>query len=385
MTHKSIIMKKMLFILSAAFILNACESGNELDKKKKELNDAKATVKELTAKIQTLEKEIAKLDKGAKVVEKVKLVQIDSLKKQDFKHFIEVQGNVDAEENVMVLPQQPGVVTAIYVKEGDRVSKGQLLAITETTSAMEAAIATLQTQYDLAKTAFEKQERLWNQKIGSEIQYLSAKTQKEALEKQMVAQRTQLEMTKLKAPISGIVDNVNLKVGDMAIGSQLMPGIRIVNSARLAVKAKLADSEFGKVKQGDKVEIEFPDINKTATATIYYVSKTIDPRSRTFDVEVKLNNTSNEYAANMIAKLKINDAMYKNVLVIPTNIIQKSEDGMYVLTAESVNGGSVAKKHMVKPGANYNGRTIIEEGLNEGQNIIVFGYSEVVDGQKINF
>lgn len=385
MTHKSTIMKNMLFVLSAAFILNACESGNELDKKKKELNDAKATVKELTAKIQTLEKEIAKLDTGAKVAEKVKLVQIDSLKKQDFKHFIEVQGNVDAEENVMVLPQQPGVVTAIYVKEGDRVSKGQLLAITETTSAMEAAIATLQTQYDLAKTAYEKQERLWNQKIGSEIQYLSAKTQKEALEKQMVAQRTQLEMTKLKAPISGIVDNVNLKVGDMAIGSQLMPGIRIVNSTRLAVKAKLADSEFGKVKQGDKVEIEFPDINKTATATIYYVSKTIDPRSRTFDVEVKLNNTSNEYAANMIAKLKINDATYKNVLVIPTNIIQKSEEGMYVLTAEKSNGTAVAKKNMVKSGANYNGRTVIEEGLIEGQNIIVFGYSEVVDGQKVSF
>lgn len=367
-------------------LLSSCTGGgSDLDKKKKELSDAKATLKELTAKVETLEKEIAKLDTTVKTAEKIKLVQIDSLQKQDFKHYLEVQGTVDAEENVMALPQQPGIVTAIYVKEGDRVTKGQVLAITETTATMEAAIATLQTQYDLAKTAYEKQERLWNQKIGSEIQYLSAKTQKEALEKQITAQRTQLEMTKIKAPISGTVDNVNLKVGDMAVGSQLMPGIRIINNARLAVKAKLADSDFGKVKQGDKVEIEFPDINKTAVATVHYVSKTIDPRSRTFDVEVKLNNTSNEFAANLIAKLKINDATYKNVLVVPTNIIQKSEEGLYVLTAEGEKGKAIAKKYMVKTGANYNGRTIIEEGLNEGQSIIVFGYTEVVDGQKVDF
>ncbi|MBP7389128.1 MAG: efflux RND transporter periplasmic adaptor subunit, partial [Chitinophagales bacterium] len=226
-------------------------------------------------------------------------------------------------------------------------------------------------------------ERLWNQKIGSEIQYLSAKTQRDALEKQIAAQRTQLEMTKIKAPISGTVDNVNLKIGDMAIGSQLMPGIRIINNSKLSVKAKLADSDFGKIKQGDKVEIEFPDINKSTVTTINYVSKTIDPRSRTFEVETKISNTSNEYAANMIAKLKINDAIYKDVLLVPSNIIQKSEEGTYVLTAENEAGKIIAKKNMVKVGPNYNGRTVIEEGLMEGQRIITFGYTEVVDGQAI--
>jgi len=376
-------MNKFLVVIASVVLFAACETGSDLEKKKKELADAKTSLKEISTRVAALEKEIALLDTSAKVAEKGKLIQADSLVKQEFKHYIEVQGNVDADENVTALPQQPGVVSAIYVKEGDRVTKGQLLAITETTAAMEAAIATIQTQYDLAKTAFEKQERLWNQKIGSEIQYLSAKTQKEALEKQIAAQRTQLEMTKIKAPITGTVDNVNLKIGDMAIGSQLMPGIRIINNTKLSVKAKLADSDFGKIKQGDKVEIEFPDINKSTVTTVNYVSKTIDPRSRTFEVETKINNTSNEYAANMIAKLKINDAIYKNVLLVPSNIIQKSEEGTYVLTAESEGGKVFAKKNMVKTGANYNGRTIIEEGLSEGQRIITFGYTEVVDGQAI--
>lgn len=379
-------MKNLLLITSVVILMTACNnSGSELDKKKKELSEAKTTVKELTAKITTLEREIAKLDTSFKVAEKVKLITVDSLVKQDFKHFIEVQGTVDAEENVTALPQQPGIVTAIYVKEGDRVTKGQVLGLTETTGSMEAAIATIQTQYDLAKTAFEKQERLWNQKIGSEIQYLSAKTQKEALEKQIAAQRTQLEMTKIKAPINGTVDNVNLKIGDMAIGSQLMPGIRIINNNRLAVKAKLADSDFGKIKQGDKVELEFPDINKSTTATVSYVSQTIDPRSRTFEVEVKLNNAGNQYGANMIAKLKINDATYKKVLLVPTNVIQKNEEGEYVLTAVTENGKTIAKKNMIKKGAEYNGRTVVEEGLAEGDRIITFGYTEVVDGQRIEF
>lgn len=377
-------MNKLVLSIATLTLLASC-GGSELDKKKKELSEAKAAVKELNSKISTLEKEIAKLDTTFKLEEKAKLVQVDSLVKQDFKHYIEVQGNVDAEENVTVLPQQPGVVTAIYVKEGDRVTKGQVLGITETTATMEAAIATLQTQYDLAKVAFEKQERLWNQKIGSEIQYLSAKTQKEALEKQIATQRIQLEMTKIKAPINGTVDNVNLKVGDMAIGSQLMPGIRIINNAKLSVKAKLADSEFGKIKQGDKVEVEFPDINKSISAVVSYVSKTIDPRSRTFQVEVKLNNAGNDFAANMIAKLKINDAIFKNVLLVPTNIIQKSEEGLYVLTVENVAGKKVAHKNMVESGAAYNGRTVIEKGLTEGQQIITSGYTEVVDGQKLEY
>lgn len=375
---------RILTIAAFASVLLAACTENPLEEKKKKLAEYKTEVKELNVKIGDLEKEIAKMDTSFHVEQKAKRIEVAPLEKQDFKHYIEVQGTVDAEENVTALPQQPGVVTAIYVKVGDRVEKGKLLGITETTAAMEIAVQTLQTQLNLATTAFEKQKALWDQKIGSEIQFLQAQTQKEALEKQLAAQKNQLQMTKIIAPVSGMVDEVRLKVGDMAAPSQLMPGIRIINNNNLKVKAKLADSDFGKIKQNDRVEIEFPDINKSITAPVTFVSNTIDPRSRTYGLEINLPSSTG-YAANMVAKLKINDASFKDVILVPTNTIQKSETGNYVLVAETKNGVKTAVKKNVQVGMSYNGRTVVTEGLNAGDQIITFGYSEVVDGQKIEF
>lgn len=377
-------MKKLILAVMGLALLASC-GQSELEKKKEQLAADKAQLKKLTGEIETLEKEIAKLDTSFKVEQKAKLIEITDLAPQDFKHYIEVQGSVDAEENVTVLPQQPGIVKAIYVKEGQHVNKGQIMGITETTQTMEVGLQTLQTQLDLATTAYEKQKALWDQNIGSEIQYLQAKTQKETLEKQMALQKSQVEMTKLIAPISGTVDAVNLKVGDMAIGSQLMPGIRIVNNNSLSVKAKLSDNDFGKVKEGDKVELEVGDNQKPIIANVSYVQKTIDARSRTFTVEVDLSNAGNALAANMIARLKINDAIIKNAIVVPSNIVQTSVDGLYVLVATEENGQKIARKHMVQTGVEYKGQTVITDGLKEGDKIITSGYTEVVDGQKIQF
>lgn len=375
---------RILTIAAFASVLVAACTENPLEEKKKKLAEYKTEIKELTTKIGDLEKEIAKLDTSFHIEQKAKRIEVAVLEKQDFKHYVEVQGTVDAEENVIALPQQPGIVTSISVKVGDRVTKGQILGTTETTAAMDLAVQTLQTQLNLATTAYEKQKNLWDQKIGSEIQFLQAQTQKEALEKQLAAQKNQLQMTKIVAPVSGTVDEVRLKVGDMAAPSQLMPGIRIINNNNLKVKAKLADSDFGKVKQNDRVEIEFPDINKKITAPVSFVSKTIDARSRTFGVEIDLPSASG-YAANMVAKLRINDAALKNVILVPTNVIQKSDDGYYVLVAETKGKAKVAVKKNVEPGLAYSGRTVILSGLEEGDQVITFGYSEVVDGQKIEF
>jgi membrane fusion protein (multidrug efflux system) len=368
-------------------LISGCTGSKEktLEDKKKQLADYKTKSKDLNTKIEVLEKEIAKLDTGFHIAQKTKLIQVEAVKKQAFKHYIEVQGNVDAEENIIALNQQPGIVTAIYVKVGDHVTKGQILGLTQTTAALEDQVRSTETQLALATTAFEKQQRLWEQKIGSEIQFLQAKTQKEAAESGLAALKKQLEMTKIIAPISGTVDAVNLRIGDMAAPSQLMPGIRIINEQNLKVKAKLADSDFGKVKTGDQIEVEFPDINKTVQTTVSYVSKTIDPRSRTFTLEAKLNNDNGLYGANMIAKLKINDAVLKNVLLVPSNVIQKSTEGKYVLVAVTENGYKIARKKMVETGADYEGRTVITKGLEEGDEVITFGYSEVVDGQRIEF
>jgi RND family efflux transporter MFP subunit len=378
--------QRLMAIVAVATILVSCgDAGkkNSADAKKKQLADYKIQLKEITGKIETLEKEIAKLDTAFHVQQKTKLITVEQLKKQDFKHYIEVQGNVDAEENVIALNQQPGIVTSINVKVGDHVTKGQILGLTQTTSALEDQVRSTETQVALAKTAFEKQERLWEQKIGSEIQYLQAKTQKEAAESGLAALKKQVEMTKIIAPISGTVDAVNLRIGDMAAPSQLMPGIRIINEGSLKVKAKLADSDFGKIKNNDRVEVVFPDINKSEITSVSYVSKTIDPRSRTFSLEAKLNNPRNEYGANMIAKLKINDALLRNVLLVPTNVIQKSTEGKYVLIAVEEKGIKVAHKKMIETGADYDGQTVVTKGLEVGDQVITFGYSEVVDGQRI--
>ncbi len=366
-------LKFSLIVLTVLFFTACTDSDKkDLESKKKELAEAKGQLKDLNVKIEGLEKEIAKLDTSFKVDQKSKLVEVDELKTENFKHYIEVQGNVDAEENVTALPQQPGLVTEINVKVGDHVSKGQLLGLTATTAAVSDQLQGAQVQLGLATTAYEKQKALWDQKIGSEIQFLQAKTQKEAAEKNIDALKSQLEMTKIISPINGTVDQVNLRIGDMAAPSQMMPGIRIVNGEKLKVKAKLADSDFGKIKVGDNVNIQFPDIDKTIDAPVTYVSNTIDARSRTFGIEIKLANDRNEYAANLIAKLKINDETFKNVLVVPSNVVQTSANGSYVLVGE-VNGSiKTAHKCLVTAGAEYNGETVITSGLKAGDKVITF-------------
>jgi RND family efflux transporter MFP subunit len=383
-------MKNIHTIAAAAIvssiIVSACGGGEakDLAGKKKQLSEAKTQLKELQTKVATLEKEIAKLDTSFHAEQKVKLVKADTLAPSEFKHFIEVQGTVDADENVLAINQLPGIVTAIFVKPGDRVTKGQVLATTDG-SAYERGIEALQTGLDLATTAYEKQKRLWEQNIGSEIQYLQAKTQKETLEKQLKAQVAQLEMTKVKSPINGTVDEVRLKLGDIAAPSQAMPGIRIINTSKLTLKAKLSDAYIGRVRQGDIVSVFFPDLNKTVDSKITYAGQVVNPTGRTFNVEAKLLNDKGEYAANMLAKLLINDEVLKNVMVVPTNIVQRSAEGIYVLVAENENGKILAKKRSVKTGSEYNGQTVIREGLKPGDRIITFGFSELVDGQPIAF
>lgn len=375
-------MKKLFITAVAGLTLAACGGGgSDLASKKKELTNLKASQKETADKIALLEKEIAKLDTAFKVDVKAKLIGIDTLAPTTFKHFIEVQGQVDAADNVLAIQSMPGVVTAIYVKEGDHVSAGQVLYTTDA-STYEKQISIVESQLALAKTAYERQERLWAQNIGSEIQVLTAKTNKEAAEKQIATLRATVEMSKCKSPISGTVDEVRVKLGDMAAPSAMMPGVRVINSSKLVIKAKLSDSQIGKLKAGDKVQVNFPDINKTIESTVSFVAQVVDKVSRTFNVEVRLDNKDANYKANMIAKLMMNDETTNNALVVPSNVIQKGEDGSeYVLVAEN----KKAVKKLVKTGLSYDGNTLIERGLVVGDKLITFGYSEVVDGQKIDY
>jgi membrane fusion protein, multidrug efflux system len=373
-------MKKYIYI-SFMLLIAACSAGDSLDAKKAQLASLNTQLEETKQQISALEKEIALLD-TSEIIRKPKLISTMLVEPSPFNHYIDVQGIIESEENISVQPGMPGVVTTVYVKEGDFVSQGQLLGETDN-RAMKENIAQLQTNLDFAKSTYEKQQRLWNQKIGSEIQYLQAKTQYESLQNSIEALKAQLEMTRMKAPISGSVDQVNVKVGEYAAPG-IMGAFNVVNFNKMKVTAKVADSYIDKVKTGNPVKIYLSDLNKTVEGKITFVSKVVNSMSRTFLVEIALGKTENNIRPNMLANLSINDERLDSVIVIPSNLVQKDSDGNnYVITAQGKNEQMKALKVSVKTGLSYGDKVVINEGLEPMTKLVTSGYQEVVNGQAI--
>jgi membrane fusion protein, multidrug efflux system len=369
-------MQKVLSIIALAAVLAACGKSDSVDKKT-QLEQLKKQQTELSAEIKKLETELAKNDPEAD--RKAKFVKLDTITRSEFSHYIEIQGRVEADENVTLAAKAPGTVTAIYVKEGDAVSKGQVLAQLDN-KVMLQGVESAKTQLEFATTVFNKQKNLWDQNIGSEIQYLQAKTNKDAAEKQLASMNEQLDMTRIKSPINGIVDEVMLKLGEGAAPGQ--PAVRVVNLTQLKAKAAAAESYISNVKTGNEVVVVFPDAKKEYKSKVTYAGRAIDNLTRTFNVEVKL--PSNEaYRPNMIAVLKIVDYKNPKAFVVPVNIIKDSGEGKYVLVVEQQNGKHIAKKKMVTVGQNYNGMAEITSGLNDGDQVITTGFQDLEDGDIV--
>ncbi len=375
--------KSSIVVALAAFLLVACggESKDGLTGKQEELTKLKGEQSELNQKIKALETEIAKLDTTSKEEDRAKPVIVSPLISETFRHYVEVQGSVDAKNSVMVSPKSGGVLTAVYVKEGDNVRQGATMAKVDN-SIMRESIEEVKNQLSLANTVYEKQARLWEQKIGTEIQYLQAKNNKEALEKKLVTLNTQLGQSNIAAPISGVVDQVIAKVGEMA--SPGAPVARVVNLNNLKVVAKVADSYVASIRKGDEVIIKFPDLNQEYKARVSFVSTTVDPLSRTFRIEANLPS-STALKPNMLAQVQINDATRKDAITIDQNLVQSTEKGQVVYVATNEGGRKVAQAKTVKTGLSYNGRVEILEGLQAGDQLITQGYQEVADGQVISF
>jgi RND family efflux transporter MFP subunit len=375
-------MKNFLSLSLITFIIFSCSPGSGLEKKKAQLAEYQAEHDALKIKIADLEKEIARLDTSAEI-RKPKLVTLTPVQSGVFNHYIDVQGTVDSEENIAVQPGMPGQVTKVNVHEGDMVKAGQILAEVDNRVIRES-ISQLQTNVDFAKTAFEKQQRLWNQKIGTEIQYLQSKTQFESLQKNMVTLQAQLDMSRIKSPINGMVDAVNIKVGEYAAPG-MFGAFRVVNFGKMKVIAKVADSYIGKVKLGNPVRIYLADINDTIQGKISFISKVVNPMTRTFDIEIGLGATSTEVRPNMMASLKINDENIANAMSILSNLVQKDASGsMYVMISEGIAAKMKARKKLVKTGISSGDRIIVLEGLSGNEQLIEAGYQEVVDGQLIS-
>lgn len=369
-------MKKLLIYAMAILFLASCASHSDGDAKA-ELEKLKKERADLDKKIKQLETELAKNDTGAG--KPGELVVITELQPRQFTHYIEVQGKIDADENVLVTPQMPGVVQAVYVTTGQSVSKGQVLAELDN-DAMRKNIETIESQLSFAREIYNKQKVLWDQKIGSEVQYLSAKNTVETLEKNIAAAREQLSMSKMISPITGLVDAVDIKVGQ--VGSPGFQGIRVVNMSSLKAKGEVSESHSAVVAAGDDTKVILSDIQKELDTKLTFVSKVINPGSRTFSVEAKLPGDP-AIKPNMIAVIKIADYTTEAAMVVDLNLIQRSADNAFVYVAGEKNGKKMALRRTVTVGKTYNGNAEITSGLSVGDKLITAGYQNLIDGQEI--
>jgi RND family efflux transporter MFP subunit len=376
-------MKTNILILAGflALSFSSCEQDDPLQAKKDLLKEKKIELQDLQTAITDLEKEISALDpEFAKINRKATLITADVLKKSDFEHFVEVSGSVKSRKNVVISAENMGNINHIFVKEGSEVSKGQPIMSLDT-ELYQRALDQLKTEYKLAVTMFEKQSNLWEQKIGTEVQYLQAKNQKESLEDQIENIKTQISKSMVRAPFAGTIEEVMVREGEMAqMGSPL---VRVVNHKDMYIKADLSESYIGQFKKGDRISIYFPSIDQSLISTISSVGQVIDEQNRTFPIEAMLPDRDFEVKPNLLAVVKIKDFEDSNAVVVPTKIIQSDNKGDFVFVAEENDGELIAKKVPVDRGVTYQNNTMIVSGLAGNELLIDEGFRDVADGGKV--
>lgn len=370
-------MKRNLIFIALVAFLASCGTD-----KKAELANLIAQRDKLNQQIEQLQAElnINADSTNMKMVD----VRVTELMPVTFKHFIEIQARVDGEDNLSVGAQSPGQVTAIYVKEGDAVRKGQVLVELDV-KVLHQSLEQVKTQYNFAKTVYEKQKYLWEKKIGSELQYLQAKNNMDALEQNMATLREQIDMSRIVSPINGTIEELPMKVGQLI--SPGVPGssIRIVNMSRAKIVAEMGESYAAKVRVGNEAHIAFPDFNEEIVTKLSFTSKYIDPVNRTFRAECWINNNKYELRANMIATMKINDYSNDSALVVPVNVIQKSMEGDFVWIVATKDGRPIAERRLVRQGEAYNGLVEIVNGLTKGDRVVSTGFQGLKDGEWLKF
>jgi membrane fusion protein, multidrug efflux system len=277
-----------------------------------------------------------------------------------------------------------GVVTEIDVKEGQEVSNGQVLAQIDDAVLMQS-LASLDSTLNYVTNLYIKQKKLWEQKIGSEVQYLTAKNNKENIENSIKSLKEQIAMAQVVSPINGTIEEIPIKVGQ-TVTPGVTTAFRVVNLSKVKVTADVAEAYSAKLRTGNEVKINFPDLDKEITSRISFASKFINTVNRTFLVEMNLNNNDESYRANMVAVIKINDYHADSATVAPVNVVQKLNGDNYVFIAEKNSSNKYAAKKMkVKIGQTYNGNSEILDGLKEGDKIITLGYQNIEDGQLLKF
>jgi len=359
-------------------LLAACSATTADEDKNERLEKLKQQQSSLTKEIQKLESEIAEATPDSLKTVRAKDVGVSELTLQKFDHFVQTQGHVESENNILVSAKSIGVITRVNVTEGQQVSKGQVLAQIDN-SVIERSIEGMESQLELATSVYERQKNLWDQKIGTEVQFLQAKTQKEGIEKQLASLREQNDMARIKAPISGTVDDIFVKVGEnIAPG---MPAVRVVNAADLKIQARVSEAYITNIKKGDRVLVNISELKKEVEARVTFVSRTIDLLSRTFNVEVALPSSPN-LRPNMTATVKVIFDSNPSTLVVPVNVIQEINKEKVVYIAEQKGKQTVATRKVITVEGVYGNQAEIK-GLNAGDKLITIGYQGLNDGDFV--
>lgn len=371
-------LSRIAFALIMAGFLAACSATSADEDKTARLEKLKEQQTAITKEIQKLESEIAAEKPDSLKNVRTKDVNVAELKLQKFDHYVQTQGHIESDNNVLVSAESMGVITRMFVTEGQRVSKGQTLAQIDNSVIMRN-IESMEAQLELATSVFERQKNLWDQKIGTEVQFLQAKTNKESLEKQLASLREQNDKTRIKAPISGTIDDVNIKAGENV--SPGIPAFRVVNNNDLKIKSRVSERYVTDIKKGDKALVNVSELGKEVEASVTFVGRTIDPLSRTFTVEIALPSQP-DLRPNMTTTVRVIFDSNPAAVVVPINLIQDINDEKIVYIATQKGKHLVATRKVVTVDGVY-GNLAQVNGLNAGDKIITVGYQGLNDGDYI--
>jgi membrane fusion protein (multidrug efflux system) len=367
-----------LSIVTLAVFLASC--GATSTDKQSQLEGLKKQQKEIADQIAALEKELAGAPGAAATkTSKSKEVSVTELKTGTFNYFIQTQGGIDAEENVLVSAKTPGIVTQVYVKEGQAVAIGQVLAQVDN-SLIVKGIEELKSGLEMATITYDRQKSLWDQKIGTEMQYLNTKNAKEGLERKLATLNEQNEQSKIKSPINGTVEEVFAKTGENTAPG--MPAFRVIGSNNLKVIAKVSEAYINQIKVGNKVSAQLLELGKKFESRVTFVGRNIDPLSRTFTVEIPVTGGV-DARPNMSATIQITFNTVASALSVPVNVVQTINDEKIVYVAEESNGKLVARRRVVEVGGVYSNQAEIKSGLKAGDKVITFGYQGLNDGESV--
>lgn len=384
-------MKKLVYILTVTILVAACGSNGETSVAdlvaQGDLETLRAKKTEISEKQRAIEEDLKVLDSVIAMKsgeERLPLVTTLSARGEKFDHFLELQGDVKTKQNVLIYPEMPGILQRVYVKEGQRVSKGQLLASIDD-GGMGSQVSQLKTQAALAKTTYERQKRLWEQKIGSEIQFLQAKSNYEATENAVKQAQSQLGKSTIRAPFSGIIDDVIKDQGTVVSPGPGSEVFRIVNLSDMYITVDVPENYLGGIQIGKEAKVYFPVLGDTVVSEIRQTGNFINPSNRAFSVEIPVPNKKGNIKPNLSARVSLNDYSSENAILVPQGIISENADGeQYVYVAVEPDGNkAVAKRRIIKTGKTQGSLVEALSGINDGDLLIKEGARTVKEGQNV--